>query len=241
MPEEVNGARQSPLSGVSMRYSFDDAAAPTRKETQYHEMFGSRGIWHQGWKAVTEHGPISGMSHVDQDRWQLFHTDEDRSEAHDLADQHPEKVQELVDVWFREAEANNVLPLNDMSVVGEDLQTFLAMEFHVPVPPSGQYTYYPGTSEVPERSSANVHAVSYKALAEIVVDGQPEGVIFAAGSRFGGHSLFIKDGALTYAYNFLGIPPETRFSAPAPAGGRHIVGVDFVKEGWASTTSPTAR
>ena len=75
-----------------------------------------------------------------------------------------------------------------------------------------------------------MHAVSYEALAEIDVSGNAEGVIFAAGSRFGGHSLFIKDGTITYAYNFLGIPPETRFSAPAPRSGRRIVGVDFTKE-----------
>ena len=88
MPQTVNGVEQSPLAGVSMAYSFDAAAAPTRKETQYYEMFGMRGIWHKGWKAVTEHGPISGMSHFGDDRWQLFHTDVDRSEAHDLAEQH---------------------------------------------------------------------------------------------------------------------------------------------------------
>ena len=112
-------------------------------------MFGNRGIWHDGWKAVTEHGPISGMSNFDQDTWQLFHTDVDRAEAHDLAAEHPEKVQELVALWFEEAKANNVLPLNDMQVAGKDLEAFLAMEFNIPVPPSGQYTYYPGTSRGP--------------------------------------------------------------------------------------------
>jgi hypothetical protein len=117
-----------------------------------------------------------------------------------------------------------------MVIAGKDLQAFLSMEFHVPVPPGGQYIYYPGTSEVPERSAANVHAVSYKVLAEIEVDGDAQGVLLAQASRFGAHSLFIKDGTLTYAYNFLGIPPETRFSAPAPRSGRHIVGVDFAKQ-----------
>jgi hypothetical protein len=205
---------------------------PTQKQTQYYEMFGARAIWHQGWKAVAVHGPGSGMSNFDNDRWQLFHTDEDRSEAHDLAEEQPEKLRELIDLWFEEAKVNNVVPLNDMQIIGnpEDLQRFLAMEFHIPIPPSGQYVYYPGTSEVPERAAANVHAVSYKVLAEIEVDGNAEGVIFAMGSRFGGHALFVKDGTVTYAYNFLGVPPETRFSAPAPRSGRHIVGVDFAKE-----------
>ena len=99
--------------------------------------------------------PASG--NFDEDRWQLFHTDEDRSEAHDLADQHPEKVEELKALWIEEAEANNVLPLNDLqSSATRGLREFLEMEFHIPVPPSGQYTYYPGTTEVPERSAANV-------------------------------------------------------------------------------------
>jgi arylsulfatase len=104
------------------------------------------------------------------------------------------------------------------------------MEFHVPVPPSGQYTYYPGTSEIPERSAANVHNVSYKVLAEVELTPDTQGVIFAHGSRFGGHALFVKDGQVTYAYNFLGVPPEDRISAPVPTGGRHIIGVEFAKE-----------
>ena len=86
------------------------------------------------------------------------------------------------------------------------------------MPPSGQYTYYPGTTEVPERSAANVHDVSYKVLAEVELTPDTEGVIFAHGSRFGGHALFVKDGKLTYAYNFLGIPPE--------AAGRHAPRAD---------------
>ncbi|MET0817596.1 MAG: arylsulfatase [Solirubrobacteraceae bacterium] len=230
MPEVVNGAEQSPLDGVSMRYSFDAADAPTRKKTQYYEMFGNRALWHKGWKAVTEHGPISGLGNYDGDRWQLFHTDEDRAEAHDLAEQHPEKVEELKALWSAEAERNHVLPLNDMQVTGKDLQAFIALEFKIPVPPGGQYTYYPGTSAVPERSAANVHAVSYKVLADVEFTPESQGVIFAQGSRFGGHSLFVHEGQLVYAYNFLGIPPEVRVTGAAPASGRHVVGVEFTKE-----------
>src|SRR4029434_10274238 len=86
--------------------------------------------------------------------------------------------------------------------------TFIGMEVKVPVPRSGQYTYYPGTSEVPERSAANVHGVSYKVLAEVELTPDAEGVIFAQGSRFGGHALIVRDRQLSYIYNFLGIPPE---------------------------------
>src|SRR6185369_384752 len=129
-------------------------------------------------------------------------------------------------------QANDVLPLNDLQIIGnpEDFETFVGMEFHIGVPPSGQYTYYPGTSEIPERSAANVHNVSYKALAEVEFTAESQGVIFAHGSRFGGHALIVKDGTLHYVYNFLGIPPENRISAPAPVSGRHIVGVEFTKE-----------
>jgi arylsulfatase A-like enzyme len=231
MPSVVNGVEQHPLSGVSMRYSFDAVDAPTTKEAQYYEMFGQRGIWHRGWKAVTEHGPISGMGDYDKDRWQLFHTDEDRAEAHDVADQYPDKVAELAELWMREAKANNVFPLNDMMITGKDLQTLIGMEFKVPVPPSGQYTYYPGTSPIPERSAANIHAVSFKILADVIVESGTQGVIFAQGSRFGGHALYVKDGAVKYVSNFLGMAPLQVLKAPLPPPGRHLVGIDFAKEG----------
>ena len=231
MPETYAGVEQTPLSGISMGYTFD-AEGPTQKKTQYYEMLGSRGIWHEGWKAVAEHGPMAGTAGFDNDVWQLFHTDVDRAEAHDLAAEHPEKLEELKALWLEEAKANDVLPLNDLQIIGnpKDFETFVAMEFHQPAPPSGQFVYYPGTSEVPERSAANVHNVSYKILAEVDLTPTTEGIIFAHGSRFGGHALFIKDGTITYAYNFLGIPPEDRIQAPAPASGKHIIGVEFTKE-----------
>jgi hypothetical protein len=226
MPSVVNGVEQTPLPGVSMRYSFDSADAATTKETQYYEMLGTRGIWHQGWKAAAEHGPVPiGLGKFDEDRWQLFHTDEDRSEARDLADEHPDKLQELKDLWLEEANKYNVLPLNDLSIF-----EFRELEYYIPVPPSGQYTYYPGTTEVPEASAANVHGVSYKVLAEVELTAESEGVVFAQGSRFGGHALFIKDAKLYYVANFLGIPPEQQIVADAVTPGRHILGVEFTKE-----------
>jgi arylsulfatase A-like enzyme len=229
MPKVVDGVAQTPLAGISMRYTFDDAKAPTRRVTQYYEMLGSRAIWHKGWKAVTEHGPFSGIGNFENDRWQLYHVDQDRAELHDLASTYPEKLKQLQDLWMAEARKNNVLPLIDYSTT-KDLERILGLEFKVPVPPSGQYTYYPGTLEVPERLAANVHAVSYKVLADVELTKDAKGVIFSEGSRFGGHALFIKDGHLTYAYNFLGIPPEQRISGDGLAPGKHVVGVEFTKE-----------
>ena len=226
MPAVVDGYEQTPLPGVSMRYSFDAADAPTQKETQYYEMLGTRGIWHQGWKAVTEHGPVPiGLGNFDNDRWQLFHTDEDRAEAHDVADENPEKVQELKDLWLEEAKKYDVLPLNDLSIL-----EYRDLEFEIAVPESGQYTYYPGTAAIPQASSANTINVSYKILAEVEFTRESEGVIVAQGSRFGGYTLFVKDGKLTYVYNFLGIPPEQTLAVDAPSPGSHIVGVEFTKQ-----------
>jgi arylsulfatase A-like enzyme len=226
MPKVVDGHEQVPLPGVSMRYSFDSADAPTQKETQYYEMLGTRGIWHKGWKAVTEHGPVPiGVGKFDQDRWQLFHVDEDRSEAHDLAEQHPERLEELKALWLEEAKRYDVLPLNDLSLL-----EYRELEYFVPAPKSGQYTYYPGTSSIPEASAARTTNASYRILAEVEFTKDSQGVIVAQGSRFGGYTLFVKDGKLTYVYNFLGIPPEQKIVADAPTSGTHIVGVDFTKE-----------
>ncbi len=215
---------QTPKPRLEFR-SFDDVDAPTHKETQYYEMLGTRGIWHKGWKAVTEHGPFSDIGNFDKDRWQLFHTDEDRSEARDLAGQHPDKVEEMAALWMSEARKYDVLPLCDLGVMG-----ILKMEFKPPVPPSRQYAYYPGTSTVPEHSAANTHGVSFKVLADVEFTADSQGILFAHGSRFGGHALFVKNGKLIYVYNFLGIPPEQRLVGDAPRSGKHVVGVEFSKE-----------
>lgn len=225
MPGAIDSIKQAPLAGVSMRYSFADANAPTKKETQYYEMVGTRGIWHKGWKAATLHAPIpSDQGNFDKDVWQLFNVEEDRAEAHDLAGKHPEKLKELQDLWLAEAKKNNVLPLID---VGIDL--IHQLEFHAPPPASGRYVYYPGTTEVPEATAARTLGSSWKALAEVEFTSQSQGVIFAQGSRFGGYSLFVKGGKIVFVYNFLGIPPEQRLTFAAPTSGNHIVGVEFIK------------
>jgi arylsulfatase len=226
MPETIDGLKQTPLAGVSMKYSFDDASAPTQKETQYYEMAGTRGIWHKGWKAAAEHGPMpSNQGNFDKDRWQLYHTEVDRSEANDVADKYPDKLKELKDLWLEEANKNNVLPLNDV-----DAATIHEMEFHQEAPASGSYSYYPGTSEVPEASAARTLGASFKALAEVEFTKDTQGVIFAQGSRFGGYTLFVKEGKINFIYNFLGIPPEQILSCDAPKSGKHVIGVEFNKQ-----------
>jgi arylsulfatase A-like enzyme len=225
-PGEVNGYRQTPLPGESMRYSFDDAGAPTTRHTQYYAMLGTRGIWHEGWKAVAVHGPLSDLGHFDDDQWQLFHTDEDRAEAHDLAAEHPERLKELVELWHEEARRFDVLPLDDRTP-----PAILADERPQPDPPHADYAFYPHSAEVPEIVAPNIRSRSYRVLAEVEIESpDAAGVLFAHGSRFGGHSLFMKDGKAWYVYNFLGIPPEQQFVSGPIEPGAHVIGIEFTKE-----------
>jgi arylsulfatase len=226
MPEVIDGQKQSPLAGVSMRYSFDNANAPTTKETQYYEMVGTRGIYDKGWKASTVHAPApADQGHFDKDQWELFDLQHDRSESTDLAAQHPDKVKELADLWLAEAKKNHVLPIVDLGV-----HAVHELEFHAAPPAGGRYVYYPGTTEVSEAIAARTLGVSFKILAEVEFTGDTQGIICSQGSRFGGYALFVKAGKLVFVYNFLGVPPEQRLTTDAPKIGKHIVGVEFNKE-----------
>jgi arylsulfatase len=227
MPEVYRGVKQYPLSGVSMRYTFDakpDAA--TQKKRQYYAMLGTRGMWEDGWKAVAVHAPLTGKGNFDKDPWELYHVDKDRSESKDVAKQHPEKLQALIKTWFEEAEKNLVLPLDDRSAT----ELFL-IERPIAEPPRDTYIYYPGTSPVPEGVAVNTRGRSYKILADVeITDPTVSGVIFAHGSRFGGHALFIKNKKLYYVYNFLGIKPEQQFVSPELKPGKYTLGMEFIRE-----------
>jgi len=228
MPTFNHGVEQYPMSGISMAYTFDAAPdAPTHKKIQYYEMFGTRGIWKDGWHAAAIHAPINGTGHFDQDKWELYNLEEDWSQSKNLADEYPEKLKELIDAWFVEAKNNNVLPLDDRVAV-EILGTPRPSD----EPPRDTYIYYPDTEPVPEGVAVNVRGRSYKILANVEITNQSEGVIFAHGSRFGGHALFIKDHKLYYVYNFLGIAPEQVFTSDVPLKpGTYTLGMEFEKSG----------
>ncbi|MEM8957861.1 MAG: arylsulfatase [Pseudomonadota bacterium] len=224
MPEVYNGVEQYPLSGVSMAYTFDaEPDGPTQKDVQYFTMLGTRGIWADGWKAVAVHAPLTGTGNFDEDVWELYHVDEDRSESNNLADQEPEKLQELIALWFEEAEKNLVLPLDDRSAA-----EIIGLERPTEEEPRDTYVYYPNTAPVPEGVAVNIRGRSYKILANVEVEEGADGVIFAHGSRFGGHSLFIKDSKLFYVYNFLGIQPEQVFESNVTLEpGTYTLGMEF--------------
>lgn len=226
MPKVYRGVEQYPLSGVSMRYAFDAPKAPTQKKRQYYAMLGTRAIWEDGWKAVALHAPISGKGHLDKDVWELYHVDIDPAESKDLAKEHPEKLQALIAAWFEEAEKNLVLPIDDRTALEQ-----LNIERPSDEAARDRYVYFPGTSPVPEGVAVNVRGRSYKILADVeITDPNCSGVIFAHGSRFGGHSLFIKDKKLHYVYNFLGIPPEQQFVSAELKPGKYTLGMEFTRE-----------
>jgi arylsulfatase A-like enzyme len=228
MPEVYRGVEQYPMNGISMRYSFDAAPdGPTRKKVQYYEMLGTRGIWEDGWRAAAVHAPApADRGRFDEDRWELYHVDEDRSESTDLAEKYPEKLEHLKQLWMDEARKNLVLPLDDRSATA-----LLTTPRPSTEPSRERYIYYPDTAAVPESVAADVRGRSYKILANVEVGADADGVLFAHGSRFGGHSLFIHDHRLHYVYNFLGIPPEQELAAAAElAPGSYVLGVEFRRE-----------
>jgi arylsulfatase len=188
-------------------------------------MLGTRGIWQDGWKAAAMHAPISGVGHFDQDQWELYHVDVDRSESKNLAAEQPEKLKELIAAWCEEADRNFVLPLDDRTPV-----ELLGIQHPLAEPLRNRYVYYPNTTPVPEAVAVNIRGRSYKIIADVNITSDAHGVIFAHGSRFGGHSLFIKDRRLYYVYNFLGIQPEQKFVSAPLDPGKHALGVEFVRE-----------
>ena len=224
----IKGHVQSDFDGVSMRYSLEDATAPSARSTQFYSMLGSRGIWHDGWKAVTTHPTIAGWSNFNADEWELYHTDVDRSELHDLAAEQPDKLRELVNLWFAEAGRNGAFPLDDRS----PLEIILTPR-PLLTPPRDRYVYFPDTADVPEQQAVNVRNRSFAigALVDIPAAGA-EGVLFAHGARFGGHALYVKDNKLHYVNSFAGMfEQKVDATEDVPIGDDLILSASFEKDG----------
>ncbi|MGI8448356.1 MAG: arylsulfatase [Streptosporangiaceae bacterium] len=227
-PDRIKGHEQSRFDGVSMRYTLDDPSAPSARKTQFFSMLGSRAIWHDGWKAVTTHPTLAGWDHYNDDTWELYHTDTDRSELHDLAAEQPGKLREMVNLWFAEAGANGAFPLDDRSPL-EILNT--------PRPqlasPRDRYIYYPDTADVPEQQAVNIHNRSYTIGVQVDIPAPgAEGVLFAHGARFGGHALYVKDNRLHYVYSFVGMfEQKVDATEDLPTGENLILSASFDKDG----------
>jgi len=231
-PIMVNGAKQRPMDGVSLVYTFGDRKAKERHTTQYFEMFGNRAIYHEGWIAAARHSIpwlIAKLPPFDQDKWELYHVDEDFSEANDLAAQNPQKVKELRAVFDREAVKNHVYPLDDRRV--ERFNPEVAGRPDL-IGNRTSLELHEGMTGIAENAFINVKGKSHSITADLDIPaGGANGVIVAQAGRFGGWSLYMKGGRVHEVYNFGGIDRYT-VSSPAPlAPGRHTVRYDFVYDG----------
>jgi arylsulfatase len=214
-----------PLQGLSMAYTLDNPGVPTSKTLQHYETSGDRAIWAEGWKAVTRHQ--SGEP-FEQDRWALYHAVEDFSEIHDLAAEHPDRLEQLVQLWRHEAEQNSVLPLDD------DLAALFAK---VMPQPRAEYIFYPGATRLERLKAPDICNYDYLLRADVVLGGLPaNGVLLAAGDSMAGYELLMHDGWLEYTYIYtrgkqhvlraskrLGAGPhrlELRGRKTGPASGR---------------------
>ena len=232
-PDSVGGVEQQPVEGTSMRYTFDDASAADRRTTQYFEMIGNRGVYHEGWLAGTRHGVPwemvdAGDRPFDQDRWELYDLDADWSQARDLAGEQPERLRDLQEVFVREAEKYHVFPLDGRVTERENPQIAGRLDLH-----HGRSTlsFGPLVGRLTEEAAPNVKNRSHVITADLEVHTGTSGVVVAQGGRFGGWSLYCVDGVPAYAYNFVGRDLITVRATEAMSPGRHDLVVRFGYDG----------
>lgn len=239
-PRIVNGTPQRPIEGVSMVYSWDEARAPSRHQIQYFEMFGNRGVYFDGWFAGTVHVKPWGKveNRFPQDKWELYHVEKDFSMSKDLAKKYPDVLRELQRVFLAEAVKYKVLPLDDRReelfnprIAGRPDLMFGRKSL----------TLYEGMSGLLENDFINVKNTSFEIIAEVETKDAPEnGVIVAQGGRFGGWSLYLKEGKPIFMYNYLGIDRHTAASTTALPKGKSTVKMVFAYDGGKPGSGGTA-
>ena len=230
-PGSVNGTEQTPFSGVSFMYSFDDAKAADRHTTQYFEMFGNRGIYHEGWVACTRHSiPWLMVPNppLKDDVWELYNVDEDFSEANDLAAKNPEKLKDLQEIFNQEAKKNHVFPIDDRR--SERFDASIAGRPDL-MGPRTSLTVYEGMTGISENAFINVKNRKYSITADVELkDGNTNGVIISQAGRFGGWVLYMKGGKPHHEYNFFGIEWTNIGSPKALGSGHHIIKYEFIPD-----------
>jgi hypothetical protein len=232
-PTVVNGVLQSPMEGTSMLYTFNSPDEPERHDLQYFEMFGNRGIYHQGWSAVTKHKTPwlildPDMGAFDADDWELYDGSTDFSQARNLAAEQPERLAELQRLWLIEATKYNVLPLDDRT--GERLNPDLAGR---PTLIHGDsQLLFAGMGRISENSVLNIKNRSFSVTADVELGEAPaDGVLIAQGGRFGGWAFYTKGGRAKFVYNVLGIHEfATASEVPLPPG-HHQLRIEFDYDG----------
>ncbi|MCC6673036.1 MAG: arylsulfatase [Planctomycetes bacterium] len=231
-PRLVNGVVQRPMDGVSMLYTVADAKAAGRRTTQYFEMFGNRGVYHDGWVACTRHSVPWLMGHklpdLKDDVWELYHVDSDFSQADDLAASEPGKLAELQALFLREAVRNHVLPLDDRRA-----ERFSAAIAGRPDLLDGRksLTVYPGMVGMSENAFIDVKGVHHTVTAEVELqDGATEGVILAQAGYFGGWALYMRQGRVRHEYNWFALERTRIGGEEALAPGKHTIVYEFVPD-----------
>ncbi len=240
-PEVVNGAKQQPIEGTSLVYSFDDPAVPSHHKTQYFEMFGNRGIYDQGWVAAARHGRLPwervSKTTFDEDNWELYDITKDFSEANDLAKQNPAKLAQLQNLFLKEAKKYKVLPLDDRLLQRFDVKTRSNLTTG-----RNNFTYYTSVAGIPEGSAPNIKNRSFSITADVdVASSDTEGVLVTQGGRFAGWSFFLKEGKPTFAYNFLNSDRTIIQSSQPIAIGKSQIKFDFTYDGGAPGAGGTGK
>ncbi|MCD6664336.1 MAG: arylsulfatase [Comamonas sp.] len=213
-PEAIHGIAQQPITGESLRATLADPAPRSRTGAQLFEMFGHRGIWHAGWKAVAWHAPGTPF---DADRWELYHLDEDFAENHDRAAAEPERLAQLQQLWWQEAEANQVLPLDDRfgARFAENAQRAQGART--------RFVFHHGMGHLPSDVAPDLRARSYRIEAQVLIpEGGAEGVLVAHGDATSGYSLYLQGGHLVHDLNVGGVHQLLRSGRPVAPGHRRL-------------------
>ncbi len=230
-PKTVDGVKQRPMDGVSMLYSTDDPKAADRRTTQYFEMFGNRGIYHDGWVACTRHSIpwlMVPLPPVKDDVWELYNVNDDFSEANDLAKQNPAKLKELQAVFMKEAERNNVLPIDDRRA--ERFNPAIAGRPDL-LGTRKSLTVYPGMTGMMENAFINVKGIHHTITAEVELkDDNTDGVILSQAGFFGGWVLYMKGGKAHHEYNWFAIERTNIAGDTALAPGKHTIEYEFIPD-----------
>ncbi|MGB2692955.1 MAG: arylsulfatase [Thermodesulfobacteriota bacterium] len=230
-PKMINGVEQRPMDGVSMLYAVDNADAPDRHTTQYFEMFGNRAIYNDGWLARVVHRvpwADQPLNTLQEDKWELYNTEEDFSLTNDLAASNPEKLKELQALFEEEAIKNNVYPLDDR--VYERFNAELAGRPDL-MGDRKSLALSEGMDGIMENAFLNIKNSSKTITADLELEGNDSGIILAQGGKFGGWALYMKDGKPAYTYNWFGLDTYTISSDQALPKGNAEVKLDFAYEG----------
>ena len=225
-PETLNGFEQRPIEGESFAASLTDPDAPG-KRTQFYAMLGQRALYEDGWLACTLHPPLSGWGKFENDVWELYHVEVDRSQSRNVAGEELERLERMKARWLELAAQYNGLPLDDRTALEQTLA-----ERPSGSPARDRYIYYPDCASVPEQSAVSISGRSYTIAAGVAVDSADvEGVIFAHGGLVGGHSLYVQDRKLTYAFNWVGTYLQTITADRDLEPGPHVVTAEFAAAG----------